>query len=72
MSTVKSLPSSATICYCNQVTKGDITQAIQNGATTVETLHHLTGAGFGGRCKELHPEGRCCHSDILQLLELSE
>ncbi len=68
---IEMLPHSATICYCNQVTKGELVRAISEGATTVEALHQVTGAGFGGKCKELHPEGRCCHSDIVELLGLS-
>ena len=56
------------ICYCSNVTKGEIVRAIQNGAKTLEDIRAATKACTVGRCKELSPRGRCCSPDILRIL----
>lgn len=51
---VESLPDSAQICSCFDVTKGDIIQAIHNGCQTVEDIKAETKAGTGcGGCVPL-------------------
>lgn len=58
------------VCYCSNVDKGRIVAAIRGGARGARAIHEATGAGFGGRCMELNPRGRCCHSDIEELVKL--
>lgn len=51
---VESLPDSAQICSCFDVTKGDIIQAIHNGCQTVADIKAETKAGTGcGGCVPL-------------------
>ncbi|HCT9737437.1 TPA: nitrite reductase large subunit [Morganella morganii] len=51
---VESLPDSAQICSCFDVTKGDIIQAIHNGCQTVAEIKAETKAGTGcGGCVPL-------------------
>ena len=39
------------ICYCYGITKEEIVEAIKNGATTLEEIQDITGAGTAcGRC----------------------
>ena len=39
------------ICVCNEVTRGEIIEAIKNGADTVEKVGEETGAGtVSGAC----------------------
>ena len=39
------------ICYCYGITKEEIVDAIKNGATTLEEIQDITGAGTAcGRC----------------------
>jgi NAD(P)H-nitrite reductase large subunit len=60
-----------TVCYCKNVDKMKILSAITlQGAKTLDEIKRLTGAGTGGDCKNTHPEGRCCHSDIQEILNL--
>jgi bacterioferritin-associated ferredoxin len=56
------------VCWCSKVTEGDIIGAIAKGARTLEDVKAMTGACTLMRCKELHPEGRCCSKDILDIL----
>lgn len=57
------------ICYCRQVDEQAIVAAIRNGARDLKSIQKATGAGLGSRCRETNPKGRCCVSDILELLE---
>lgn len=45
------------VCYCSNVTKGEIVDAIHNGAKTLADIKEVTGACTVGRCKELNPTG---------------
>lgn len=57
------------ICYCGQVRRSTIVEAIRHGAKTLKDIQQATGAGIGSRCQELNPKGVCCHGDILAILK---
>jgi nitrite reductase (NADH) large subunit len=51
---VDMLPDTAVICSCNNVTKGDICSAVQNGAHTIGDIKSCTGAATScGGCAAL-------------------
>ena len=50
------------VCYCNEVTEGEILEAIGRGARSIDGVKFRTRAGFG-RC-----QGGSCSTRILQLL----
>jgi glycerol-3-phosphate dehydrogenase len=50
------------VCRCEQVTEGEITEAIRRGAGTLDGIKHLTRAGMG------HCQGGFCGIAILNLL----
>jgi NAD(P)H-nitrite reductase large subunit len=58
------------ICYCDEVTKGDIVIAIMNGAKTLKEVIEATGAMKHSNCKENNPSGKCCGSDILEVIKM--
>ena len=64
------VPIETIVCYCNTVTKKEIKDAIEAGATTLKEIQEKTKAGIGNNCKELNPKGRCCHSDLTTLINL--
>lgn len=51
------------ICVCKSITRATIKTAINNGATTVEEVKKMTGAGSGS-CK-----GKNCTPKIENLLK---
>ena len=51
------------ICRCEQITKGEIIEAIKRGATTIDGVKHRVGTGMG-RC-----QGSRCAYVIERLLE---
>ncbi len=46
-----------------------IVKAIEGGAKSLPDIQEETGACTGDRCKELNPSGKCCSSDIIQLIK---
>ncbi len=58
------------VCYCSKVNKKTVVDALKNGASDIKSIQKATNAGIGGRCKELNPNGRCCHPDIAAILKL--
>ena len=44
------------VCYCSNVTKGQIIEAVHNGAETLKDIQQMTGACTVGRCRELSPK----------------
>lgn len=57
------------VCWCSGISKHTILEAKQEGARNMDDIRRMTGACTVGRCKELSPRGRCCSSEIKQLLE---
>lgn len=62
-------PMDAVVCYCSNVTKASIVDAIAKGATTIKQLAEQTQAGVGGECAAKNPSGKCCHQDIQSILD---
>jgi len=52
------------VCLCKAIPRSTIKQAIKNGATTVEQVQKVTGAGSGG-CN-----GNRCTPKIEELLKI--
>jgi hypothetical protein len=56
------------ICYCSNVSKNEILNAIKNGAKTLDDIRKVTNACTISKCKEMNPNKRCCSGDILNIL----
>ncbi|WP_292655894.1 (2Fe-2S)-binding protein [Nitratifractor sp.] len=67
---VTTLSDEDLICYCIEVDKKTIVEAIRNGATSLKAVKEATGACTGSDCKRLNPNGRCCSKEINALIEL--
>lgn len=50
-----SMENNEIVCYCNHVTKGQIVEAMDNGARTLNDIRKMTGACTKGNCKVLSP-----------------
>lgn len=54
MPSVRDWPAHVTVCNCRGITRGILSQAVQAGYGTLESLQEVTGAGTGcGSCKPL-------------------
>ena len=51
------------ICYCDNVTKGQILEAMEQGAKTLADIKRMTGACCSCKCAELNPSGYCAGNE---------
>ena len=56
------------ICWCSNVSRGQIWDAMDKGARTLRDIKASTGACTRCRCAERHPRGTCCGGDILRVM----
>ncbi|SHN73361.1 (2Fe-2S)-binding protein [Desulfovibrio litoralis] len=57
------------VCYCANVSKGEILAAIKNGVQTFNELKEVTGVCPDNcDCKNKNPNKRCCSSEIKILI----
>ena len=57
------------VCYCRNVKKSEIVNAIKKGAKNIKDIQLMTKACTGNKCKELNPKGRCCSVEIIEILK---
>lgn len=56
------------VCYCDHVTKGQIIEAMEQGAKTLNDIRRMTGACSSCKCEENNPKKRCCSQDIAEVM----
>ena len=56
------------ICWCSNVTRGDILKAMDEGARTIDDIKKMTGACTVCNCKEMNPKHICCKGDIRRVM----
>ncbi len=56
------------ICYCAEVTEGDIRNALEHGAKDIYDIKKRTGACSMGRCLQMNPAQTCCGPEILKII----
>jgi len=52
---------SVPVCYCSNLTRGEIKEALVKGYTTVAEIRKYTGKNITGKCLTENPTGKCCH-----------
>lgn len=53
------------ICYCSELTRGEIQAAVKNGCRTIADVRKYTSKNITGQCAEKNPSGKCCGSEFL-------
>lgn len=62
------MQSDEIICYCDNVTRGEIEQACADGAKTLADVRRMTGACTSCKCEEMSPKHKCCAGDIARAM----
>lgn len=62
------MDDSQIICYCSNVTRGQIVAAIEKGARTLADIQRMTSACTVGDCERLSPKKKCCAPDVVAIL----
>jgi len=50
------------ICYCSDLTRGEIKNAVKNGMRTIDEVQEFTQKNMTGFCEERNPLGKCCRN----------
>lgn len=56
------------ICYCSNLTKEEIKNAVENGCKTIDDVQEHTGKNITGKCKTENPTGKCCRNVFLNVI----
>ena len=54
------------ICYCCNITRGDIKKAIAKGGKTISAIKKKSEKKRSGKCKKNNPLGKCCQNVFLR------
>jgi len=57
------------ICYCSNLTRGEIINAVKNGCKTIDEVQEYTGKNITGKCVIKNPLGKCCRNVFLKTIE---
>ncbi len=56
------------ICYCSNLSRGEIIEAVRRGKKTIPDIRNYTGKQNTGQCLTKNPIGSCCHNAIQDLI----
>ena len=54
------------ICYCSNLTRGEIKEAVKNGCKSIDDVQNYTKKDLTGICEERNPLGKCCRKVFLK------
>lgn len=53
------------VCYCSNLTRGEIKNAVENGCRTISEVQKFTKKKNTGNCEKINPLGKCCKQVFL-------
>ena len=56
------------ICYCSDISRGEIKEAVKNGCRTMREVHKFTKKNKTGSCEKKNPLGKCCKQVFLRTI----
>jgi bacterioferritin-associated ferredoxin len=62
----KDKSDNAPICYCSDLTRGEIKSAVKKGCKTIREVRKFTKKNITGHCEERNPLGKCCNQVFLR------
>jgi bacterioferritin-associated ferredoxin len=66
----KTATNNEPICYCNKITKKQITQTIkETGLRTIYEIKNHLRDEIISNCAELNPTGNCCHQSFNEVIQ---
>jgi len=65
----KDKSKNAVICYCADLTRGDIKKAVKNGCKTAGEVRKYTKKTGSGNCEKKNPLGKCCKTVLVMTIK---
>jgi len=59
------------VCYCSDLKRGEIKDAVKNGCKTIKDVQKYTGKKMTGHCESRNPLGKCCRNVFLRTISSS-
>jgi len=56
------------ICYCSDLTRGEIKDALRNGCKTIKDVQKYTKKNKKANCETRNPLGKCCRNVFLRTI----
>lgn len=56
------------ICYCSDLTRGEIKEAVKNGCKKISEVQKYTRKNITGYCETRNPLGKCCRNVFLSTI----
>jgi len=56
------------ICYCSNLTRGEIKEAVKNGCKSIDDVQNYTKKDITGMCEERNPLSKCCRNVFLKTI----
>jgi hypothetical protein len=56
------------ICYCSDLTRGEIKKAVSEGCKTIDDVQLFTNKNTTGYCEQRNPLGICCRNVFLKTI----
>ena len=56
------------ICYCSDLTRGEIIHAVENRCRNIDEVQTFTQKNITGFCEERNPLGKCCRNVFLKTI----
>jgi len=56
------------ICYCSNLTRGEIKNAVKNGSKSIDDVQKYTEKDITGLCQARNPLGKCCRNVFLKAI----
>ncbi|MBY9005134.1 MAG: (2Fe-2S)-binding protein [Candidatus Lokiarchaeota archaeon] len=58
------------ICYCTNLTRGEIIEAVKNGCKTIDDVQKFSKKKIiTGKCESKNPIGKCCRNVFLYTMK---
>jgi hypothetical protein len=64
----KDLKDDVPVCYCSNLTRGEIMSAVKKGYRTIDEIQNYTKKSITGFCSERNPLGKCCRNVFLRTI----
>jgi hypothetical protein len=60
------------ICYCSDLTRGEIKEAVTKGYKSIDEVQQFTKKNITGFCEQKNPLGKCCRNVFLKIITNKE
>jgi bacterioferritin-associated ferredoxin len=65
----KDISDNVPVCYCSDLTRGEIKIAVERGCTSIGKVQKFTKKNITGHCEKMNPLGKCCKQVFQRIIK---